>query len=230
MREVEDEVAHGRLLGRRAVVDDAAVLVRRVNDDEFVCPVQHDLRCALALRQLRTEVPASVLSAMVPDVGLVDHLDLVAAAGRRPATIDAPWAVPVPWFALFAPAERRFTDPTEGAAPRLVHMTTVRAATDRLERVVDVVDERVADADELLDALGDLAEWVESFDPRSWLELDYGGLAPWLGADRLREDRSAADLWASVEALERDDVAEAAAHQAVLRRRWRRPNAVVASS
>lgn len=229
-RRREEEVALARLVGRRASVDDAAVLVRRVGDDEFVCPVQHDLRCALALRQLRADVPDVVVSALVGDPGLEDELDLIAAAGRTPTTIDAPWAVPLQWFALFSPAERRFTDPPEGAGPRLVHVTTARAAMDRLERVIDVLDVRVADADVVLDAIADLAEWVDSFDPRSWLELDYGGLADWLGAEALERDHSVADVWASVEALERGEVLEAAAHHATLRRRWRQPNAVVTSS
>lgn len=219
-----------RMLGRRATVDDDAVLVRRVGEDEFVCPVQHDLRSALALQQLRAEVPPSVVATLVADDGLLDHLDLVAAGARRPLTIDVPWAVPLPWFMLFAPAERRFSDPPEGAGPRLVHLTTVRSAVQRLERAIDAVDARFADADELLDAIADLSEWVDSFDPRSWLELDYGGLAAMLGADALAADHSAADVWAAVEALERGDVVEAAVHHATLRRRWRRSAGVVASS
>lgn len=228
-RELEADVAAARLVGRRASVDDAAVLVRRMGDQRFLCPVQHDLRCALALRQLRAEVPDPVVSWLVGDPGLVDELSLVAAAGRRPMTIDAPWAVPLPWFALFGPDDRRFTDPPEGAGPRLVHVTTVARAA-RLSRVVDVVDERLEDADTVLEEVAELAEWVDAFDPRSLLELDYGGLAAWLGADALARDHSAADLWSAVDALERGDVLEAAVHHAALRRRWRPSTAVVANS
>lgn len=229
-RALEDEVARARLVGRRAGVDDAAVLMRRVDDEVFLCPVQHDLRCALALRQLRAEVPSSVVDAMVADPGLVDHLDLVAASGRRPMTIDAPWAVPLPWFALFSPGDRRLVDPPEGAGPRLVHMTSVALAVDRLARVIEVVDDRLADADEVLESLADVAEWVDAFDPRSLLELDYGGLAGWLGAAALARDRSVEDLWSAVDALDRGEVVEAAVHHAALRRRWRPSTAVGASS
>ena len=170
------------------------------------------------------------MTTLLADPGLADHLDLVAAAGRRPMTIDAPWAVPLPWFGLFSPAERRYTDPPEGAGPRLVHVTTVRSALDRLERLIEVLDQRIEDADELLESVADLAEWVDAFDPRSWLELDYGGLADWLPAEALAADHSVADLWAAVEALERGDVLEAATHHASLRRRWRQPSGVVTSS
>lgn len=228
--ELEDDVARARLVTGRGGVDDAAVLVRRSGEDRFVCPLMHDLRCGLALRDLGDEVPPSVLAALVPDESLRDHLLLVASSGRRPSIIDAPWAVPLPWFALFSAAERRLTDPPEGAGPRLRYTTTARAATDRLARAIDAVDVRLEDAEEVLDALAELAGWVDAVDPRSLIELDYCGLTRVLGIEELRRDTSAAELWAALEAWERGDVAAAEAHHATLVRRWRRPQGLVVSS
>ena len=83
--------------------------------------------------------------------------------------------MPIPWFVLFDDAERRFLQPPEGPGPRLLYLTTVTMALQRLERVQAAIDV-VEDADELLAELDDITEWLGGFDGRSLLELDYAGL------------------------------------------------------
>jgi hypothetical protein len=68
--------------------------------------------------------------------------------------------------------------------------------------------------------LEDTGRWLEHFDERSAVELDYGGLVQLLTDEELREDTSAQDVHAIVDALEREDVEEIAAHFERLRDFW----------
>lgn len=228
-RRREDDVARLRLLTGRGALPEDAVLVRRAGDQQFVCPLQYDVRAAAGLRMLRDTLPAPVVDLLLPDEDLRARLGAVAAARRTPTIVDAPWVVPIPWFVLFDDAERRHLDPPEGTGPRLLYLSTVGAGLDRLGRAVDAVD-TVEDADELLEDLADLAAWLESFDPRSLLELDYAGLAPLLGPERLAADRSAHDVWSAIEGLEQGDLLAAVAYYGALRGRWSQLQAQTSAS
>lgn len=218
-RRAEDAVARLRLLTGKGAMPDDAMLVRRSGDQQYVCPLQYDVRAAAGLRALADSVPAPVVDLLLPAGPLRRRLDVVTATGGVPTVVDAPWAVPIPWFVLFDDTERRYLDPPEGAGPRLLYLTTVAVGLERVERVVDAVDV-VEDADELLEELADLAGWLESFDERSLLELDYAGLTRLLGAERLEADRSVHELWAAVEGLESGDLLAAVAYYGALRGRW----------
>jgi len=228
-RSAEDDVARLRLLTGRGSLSDDAVLVRRMGTEQFVCPLQYDVRAAAGLRQLLGTMPAPVVDLLLPDGELRARLAKVAAACRTPTVVDAPWVVPIPWFVLFDAAERRHLDPPEGAGPRLVYLTTVTAAMPRLERAVAAVDV-VEDADELLEELADLAGWLSYFDPRSLVELDYAGLTTMLGADLLAADNSVHDVWSAIEGLESGDLLAAVAYYGALRGRWSRLRAQPSAS
>jgi hypothetical protein len=229
-RAVEDRVTASRLLTGLGAVPDGAMLVRRVGDVELICPLGYDLRSAIALRQLRHTVPDSVVQMLLPDTLLRHTLDLVGASGRRPSIIDAPWAVPLAWFLLVFDDERRLLDPSEGSGPRLLYATSTERANERISRAVDAIDDTVHGADELLEELAELAEWIETFDPRSLLELDYGGLAPLLGRSRLQIDHSARLAWEAVEALEEGDMLRAAVAHGALRSTWSQSRSLVSAS
>lgn len=215
----EADVARLRLLTGRGQLPDDAVLVRRAGDQQYVCPLQYDVRAAVGLQVLQDTVPPPVVDLLLPAGELRSRLDVVAAAGAVPTIIDAPWAVPIPWFVLFDDDERRHLDPPEGTGPRLLYLTTVATATQRLDRAFDAIDV-VEDADHLLEELADLALWLDSFDPRSLLELDYAGLTRLLDRERLAADRSAHDVWSAIEGLESGDLLAAVAYYGALRGRW----------
>lgn len=218
-RRAEEDVARLRLLTGRGSLPEDAVLVRRAGSEEFVCPLLYDVRAAAGLRLLAGSVPGPVVEMLVPDRDLRARLDRLAVTGDVPTIVDSPWAVPIPWFVLFDDGERRHLDPPEGAGPRLLYLTTVGTGLERLERAVAAVDV-VDDADELLEDLADLATWLECFDPRSLLELDYAGLTRLLDADQLAADRSAHEVWQAIEGLESGDLLAAVAYYGALRGRW----------
>jgi hypothetical protein len=68
--------------------------------------------------------------------------------------------------------------------------------------------------------LEELARWLEEFHSRSWVELDYAGLAHLMGADWLRTDRSVADVGAALTAVAAGDKDSAAAVYETLVERW----------
>ena len=220
-RRVEDEVARLRLVTGRGAAPQDAVLVRRAGTTQFVCPLQYDVRAAAGLRMLRSTVPSPVVDLLVGGGQFRAQLDGPAAAGGVPTIVDAPWAVPLAWFVLFADDERRFLDPAEGAGPRLLYLTTVATALTRIDRALDALDV-VEDAESLFEELAEIAEWLESFDERSLLELDYAGLGRVIDAQRLEADRSVRDAWNAIEGLESGDMMAAVAYYGALRGRWSR--------
>lgn len=118
---------------------------------------------------------------------------------RHPARMShvmtSAWTIPARWFALFDDDERRFT-----ASPlSLTYATTARRALERLERAIPIL--RGADLAPAAEPMVDLYRWIAGAHPRSLVRLDYGGLCDVLRWDELDDDRSARDLWASIDAL-----------------------------
>jgi hypothetical protein len=197
-----------------------AALVRRAGERVLLCPVELDLRAAMAFASFRRTVPPAVVASLVPSSATRTRLEDLARGGRQPRILDAPWAVPLPWFLAFAPEERRLTDPPEGRGPRLVYLTTVAQAQVRLTRALGVVEEAIDDGEDVLVELAALAAWLDPCDPTSVLELDYGEVARWFAPEALRADRSCEELWDAVDALEEGELLLAAAGYAVVRSRW----------
>ncbi|MCC5946979.1 MAG: hypothetical protein JJT89_00870 [Nitriliruptoraceae bacterium] len=211
--------------GRTGVARGDAALVRRMGRQVLVCPLELDLRAAVALANFARAVPATVLPAFLPDERSRATLERLAASGRAPHILDAPFAVPLLWFLLFTPGDRRVRSGPAGIAPRVIHLTTVAQALDRLDRAIDVVETRIEDGEEILIELAELVTWLDVFDPGSLLELDYGAAAGTYGADELRAERTCAQLWDAVEALEQGDLAAAIGSYEVARSWWSRARA-----
>ena len=226
--DVESETATRRLLGGSTPAAPRLAQVRRVGGRTMLCPLDLDVRAGVALAALREVVAPLVVEQLVPDRRVRDRLD--SAAVVPPHVLDQPFVPPLPWFVAFAPEEQRFTDPPEGRGPRLVHLTTIGQALNRLEHALEVVEMAVADADEVLAELGRLAVWAAGFDEDALLELDHGGAGRLRGAAVLRADTTCADLWRAIEALEEGDGMTAAAAYAAARARWSAGEALATAS
>jgi hypothetical protein len=218
--DAEAGAAAARLLRGRSPLGPEAALVRRVGQRTFLCPLQLELRAAVALASFRRTVPEVLLDAFLPDQRVLGTMEAVSNSGRVPHILDEPWAVPLHWFVAFDPSERRFTDPPEGRGPRVVHLTTCDQAAERYERAIAIVETTVEDGEDLLAELAGTAAWIDAFDPSSLLELDYGQVAGLLSRDELQADRTCEELWQAIEALESGDLLGAAAYYGVARARW----------
>lgn len=216
----EDEVATTRLLTGRASHGDDLALVRRVGSRTHICPLQLDLRAATALVEFRRQMPDELVDAFLPHTATRSRLDRLALTGEAPHTRDAPWAVPLPWFVAFDPDDRRLLDPPEGRGPRIVHLTTADQAAERLARAIEIVEATIEDGEDVLVALADVASWVDTFDPGSIIELDYGRLAGLFEPVELEHDHTCEDLWNALDSLADGDLLGAAAYYGVARARW----------
>jgi hypothetical protein len=190
-----------------------------------VCPVQIRLRSWTALGHFRDGLPTDVLHAFVPAASLAradqDHAAWADAEVGAPLRIlTATWSVPIHWFVPFAPADRDLRLETA----EVVLRTRMSAARRRVGRSLRTLRRSVGDLT-YVDDLEEVGRWLEEFHPRSWLELDYGGLGRLLGADGLACDTSVEEVATALEALAAgDDPRAAEAYRAVVDR-WSRVKA-----
>ena len=212
--------ARARLLTGQPRARTDGALVRRAGQRVMICPLDLELRAAVAFAAFRHTVPQVVADAFVVDEQEATRLRRLASMGRMPHILDEPWAVPLDWFVAFSPDERRFTDPPEGTGPRLSYLTTCEQATDRLTQAIGVVEAAVEDGEDVLVALASVAAWLDSFDGSSLLQLDYGPVAKLFAPAELEADRTCDELWQAIRALATGDLLEAAAAYGVARSRW----------
>ncbi|MEU3553746.1 hypothetical protein [Streptomyces fragilis] len=187
--------------------------VTEVDGVVCVCPWRTRLRGWQALRDFGTDLPPTVLDAVLPPVVREEAARdyerwLVRHPDARPWIRSATWHVPGHWFVLVADEEREWRPGTGGGPPVLRYRTRMVDARRRLARGLRTVRESVGEGP-VTEALVGVGRWLEEFHPRSLVELDYGGLVHALPAGDLAEDHSAADAAEALAAL-RDGDGEAA--------------------
>jgi hypothetical protein len=191
-----------------------------------VCPVQARLRSWMALGRFRDGLPDTLLHAFVPPASLeraeADHARWGHPGASVPLRIlTATWSVPIHWFVPFTPADREVRLDTA----EVVLRTRMSAARRRVGRSLRTLRRSVGEIAYVED-LEDVGRWLEDFHPRSWLELDYGGLVRCLGPDGLAGDRSVEEVAEALEALaDGDEPSATAAYRSVVDR-WARVRAL----
>lgn len=194
-------------LGLIAPADGDHAEVRVVDGRTYVSPWRMRMRvlaAGLAFRETRPiELSERFLSRK--DAKRVAR-ELRRLRRRDPLAVafchQSPWHVPIRWFALFADEERWLGEDEHGQL-RLRYRTTARKALRRAGQTIPLL--RRSDLGPIGDLLMDLHEWIALFDPRSLVELDYGGLCDLLTWDELDDDRSVRDLGLALEALTRHE-------------------------
>ena len=219
-----DDTRTRLLRGRPPVVPEDA-LVRRSGQQVLICPLELELRAAIAFDAFRDSIPDVVADTFVIDDREATRLRHIAAAGRMPHILDEPWAVPLHWFVAFSPDERRFADPPEGSGPRLSYLTTCDRATERLAQAIEVVEVAVEDGEHVLVSLASVAAWLDGFDATSVLQLEYGPVAKQFASAELEADHTCEEVWQAIRALATGDLLAAAAAYGVARARWTRRRA-----
>lgn len=197
----------------------------RVGPGPLVCPLDLRARSAAALVGFLASAPPILQDAalnLAPET-VRSRASAVMAELSAGAVhvISTTWTVPLPWFSLVEPAQRRVVlasaqDDPERQVSWRVAMADARR---RVARALKVVKGSLGE-DGPAKILADTGRWLEHFHPHSAVELDYGGLVQLLEDKDLLEDTSAADVNAIVDALESGDAEEVALRYETLREFW----------
>lgn len=210
-----------------ATDDPVGCYVLRRNGAVYVCPADLALRSWLAIADFVESTDAPIRRLFGGDESLkrteAQYSTWRANSSGAVAHIRmATWGVPRTWFLLVAAAEREEYE--QAGLPSARFRCPLPLARRRLAAARAVLTDMIDD-EELSEELDDLDGWLSSFTEDTWLEVDYAGVAQLLGA-ALRQDRSAAEIGAAVEALKRRDFAAAGESYGAFMERWRVANAL----
>jgi hypothetical protein len=211
--------------------------VRHLDGLTYVCPWRLQLRTWEALAEFRSQLPDELADAFVPgfvaEAAGQEHAAWLEAHPHDAAAIlTSTWQVPIPWFVLFEPDERRLVlgERQPSGAPAgvaragldraLVYLTAMSRARRRVAKARAVVRRALGDGGALA-AIEETGQWLEQFHPHSMVELDYGGLVHLLDDDTLSADTSVADIAQALDALGQGDAEAATQCYERVANRWR---------
>ncbi|GAB3596577.1 hypothetical protein GCM10027446_23610 [Angustibacter peucedani] len=235
--EVEAGLFHDtvrRLAGRPPVpvppTESHDALLLEDDGELFVCPQQPRLAVWQKLGSPdleHDELPGEAVPPVLREQAAADlAAHLVAGGEGRLFSRTVAWHVPVAWFVPFAADERRLV---LGDGRSLTYRTAMSAARRRAAVALRTAREALGVLD-LVEEIEDVGRWLEEFDPRSRVELDYAGLADLLGEAHLADDDSASDVCEGLAALAEGDATSAAAAYRRWTTRWRRVQLLARSS
>lgn len=182
--------------------------VRRIEGRVQVCPRRTRLRMLAGLLAFRGSIPEAVADAFVPEkLARSAAHELALLGDRQPHVrshiLHANWHVPLRWFVAFDDSQRILTEDRSGL--RVRYESPIGETKARLGRALEVLEDSHLD-EGVTEAVRELASWLDEFSDDGILELDYGSVAGTFEPEELVEDHSAAQLWASLEALQGGDV------------------------
>jgi hypothetical protein len=214
-------------LYRESFRDDAFVAEREGR--RYVCPRYPRLRMLEGLLAFRNAYPGAAASVLVPPAlaeraaGELDRMQR-GDSSVRSHILTSPFHVPLRWFAAFESSEREVVTGPGGV--EIHYWTRAGKARGRLERAIEVLE--AADFDDaIVEEVRDLFRWLRPFSRQSLLELDYGDVAELFDEAELALDESAADVAASLDALERSDFEAAGVHYGRVAARWAHAQSLV---
>ena len=197
----------------------------------YIAPWSTAARCWAALDDFKYTLPPSVIKFFIPQTiedSINSSIDMVE--DKVSHILTSTWSIPPRWFALFSPDERLRGVNEDG------HFTISRTAISNAKSRCTFTHQAVLGAFGEGAVEGEVAEllaWLEIFDPKSIVELDYGGLATYLnnqlieqGEVGLDADTSIEDVASSIAGLASGDGALAGRGYERLVSRWRRVSAL----
>jgi hypothetical protein len=207
------------------VLDPAEVPPGVPAGEPLICPLDVRPRSAAALAGfLATNVPvlrSAAVAATELDVQEArDRANQVMSGLDRGTVhvISSTWRVPLPWFALVEPEERRLVL-GDSALRELSWRTSIAHARQRTARAYSATKNTMGEEGPAA-VLRDTGRWLENFHAHSVVELDYGGLVDLLDDVALTEDSSVPDVHAIITAMEAGDATEMGSRYQKLREFW----------
>ncbi len=202
-----------------------------VDGERYVAPWSTATRCWAALDNFKESLPSTVVPYFIsPAMEEVITAGVDLMEDKVPHILNETWVIPPRWFLLFLAEERDRGENSDGLYTTA--RTTIANAKARAqvahETVVAAFGEGPVEQD-----LDNLRAWLEMFHPKSFVELDYGGLANYLdkalrdnGEDGLLADTSIEDVLHSLSGLAAADGLMAGQGYERLMSRWRRVQAL----
>jgi hypothetical protein len=225
------ELADGRAApstGTDVLVLDPAEVPGEVGPGPLVCPLELRARSAAALVSFLDDASPALRATVLDSGGVTAEAvrsrtnralgDLPKAAVH---VLSTTWTVPLPWFALVDPAERRLKlgtgqdDPERELSWRIAMPDALRRAAEARE----LVESTLGDSGPTR-ILEETERWLTNFDPASAVELDYGGLVQLIADPILESDTSAEEVHSILEALRSGSVEQLAELFNDLREYW----------
>ena len=196
---------------------------------EYACPRHFRLRKLEGLLAFNNAFPEAGL---IPQKYVVDagaQLENLRNSDplMRSYILTSPWHVPIRWFAAFLHEERELIEGASGVSIR--YRTSMPEAQQRVERAISIVSDVGFDPG-VVGQLRSLASWLDEFPSNAMLELDYGSVTELFSEGDLILDESAADVAASLLALEQGDLERAADFYQIIMRRWGRAQSLAFSN
>ncbi|WP_125616470.1 hypothetical protein [Specibacter cremeus] len=132
----------------------------------------------------------------------------------RTQTRTSNWGIPFSWFTLISARDRTEVVEASGRVLTVRVQVPTLVAAKRSGDMLALLAESAPDLD-LFDELEDLHEWLEGYDDRGIVELDYGPVG-----NRVYPDESPLDVRMGLECLAEGDLTGAAAAYRRLASRW----------
>jgi hypothetical protein len=222
--ESQDGKATSRSVRDVLVLDPAEVPGADPEVGPLVCPLDVMSRSAAALVGFITTAHPTLR-----DAAISASLDTIRARAAsvlsdQPSgavhAVSTTWTVPLPWFVMFDPGERRLNLAQRDSSER--ECSWRATMSDARQRVASAYELTASTFGEQGPAkiLEDTAGWLEHFHKDSAVELDYGGLVQLMDDEELTGDSSCEDVNAIVAALEAGDAEEVAERFDQLRDFW----------
>jgi hypothetical protein len=201
----------------------------------YVAPWSTAVRCWAALEDFKYTLPPEVVKFFLPlsiEDSIVRSTKIVE--DKVSHILNSTWNIPPRWFALFSPSERLCGQNENGLFT--IFRTTISNAKQRVTfthaAVLGAFGSGPIEAE-----ISDLQSWLEIFDNKSIVELDYGGLAVYLnnllienGQAGLDADTSIEDVRSSIDGLAVGDSVLAGRGYERLVTRWRKVAALESAS
>ena len=206
-----------------------------VDNKKYVSPWSSAIRDYNAFDDFSNSLPSSIIKYFIPKI-VNDSMQktLQNIEDKVSHILSSTWSIPPRWFALFSPEERTRGVDNNG------HFSILRTSISNAKGRCTFTHQAVKSAFGEGMVEGEIAEllaWLEIFDRKSIVELDYGGLATFLhnsllsnGELGLEADSSVEDVNSSIAGLASGDGALAGKGYERLVTRWRRVAALESAS
>ncbi|MFJ9781844.1 hypothetical protein ACIRSS_19830 [Amycolatopsis sp. NPDC101161] len=200
----------------------------RAGQGPFVCPLELRARSAAALVTFIGDAHPALKNVVLDEGGFTQETirartksamaDLSTSAAH---TLSTTWTVPLPWFVLVDPDERRLVLGSGRDDPKreLSWRTTLADAQHRAREAGELLEQTFGDSGPGR-VLFETRRWLDNFHADSVVELDYGGLVQLFADPILESDNTADEVHDILDALRSGNVEELAELFSDLREFW----------